>query len=286
MRHGERDLTRQSLKSLDLLLEREIQKSRFKICLCLYDFQTKQWVEKNAGQTLYPASLIKLLYLLTALEQLERGILSLTDKHILTDADKYVGTTKVTGSGSLQFAEIGSSYTVAELLRLMISASDNIAANIVLDLVRPEAVSAMAARLGLTKTRGTRKMYALESSLPPNLSTARELTELLVALENKQVCGEGLKNLAVSMMLETENKQRIGRYIHNKDALVANKVGTVDHMVGDMALLYFDNRPPVALTVIISIPPLRLQVGKAIGRRVAAKTIGRFASIVVKELQK
>ena len=38
----------------------------------------------------------------------------------------------------------------------MISASDNIAANIV-HLVRPEAVSAMAARLGLTKTRGTRK---------------------------------------------------------------------------------------------------------------------------------
>ena len=70
MRHGERDLTRQSLKSLDLLLEREIQKSRFKISLCLYDFQTKQWVEKNAGQTLYPSSLIKLLYLLTALEQL------------------------------------------------------------------------------------------------------------------------------------------------------------------------------------------------------------------------
>ena len=201
MRHGERDLTRQSLKSLDLLLEREIQKSRFKISLCLYDFQTKQWVEKNAGQTLYPASLIKLLYLLTALEQLERGILSLTDKHILTDADKYVGTTKVTGSGSLQFAEIGSSYTVAELLRLMISASDNIAANIVLDLVRPEAVSAMAARLGLTKTRGTKNVCP-GSSLPPNLSTAR--ADRVRSLWRTQVCGEGLKNLAVSMMLETK----------------------------------------------------------------------------------
>jgi hypothetical protein len=87
------------------------------------------------------------------------------------------------------------------------------------------------------------------------------------------------------MMLETENKQRIGRYIHNKDALVANKVGTVDHMVGDMALLYFPHRPPLALTIMISLSPCRLAVVNAMARRAAGAAIGRLASRIVKELR-
>lgn len=284
MKHEEMDKAKQNIDKLNFLLEREVKKRGFDISLCLYDFSTGLWVEKNAHTQIYPASLIKMLYFLTALERLERGVLSLTDRHILREEDKYAGTTKVAGSGSLQFAEAGSVYTVKELLSLMISASDNIATNIMLDIIGCQAITAMASRLGLLNTRGTRKMFALDSPVPPNTSTARELTEMLIALENKQVCGENLKNLAVSMMIETENKNRIARYLINSDVLVANKIGTVDHMVGDMALLYFPQRPPLALTVIIKIPPSRLRVTNAIGRRIAAKTIAHLASTVVREL--
>ncbi|HZK24464.1 MAG TPA: serine hydrolase [Oscillospiraceae bacterium] len=286
MKHEELDKARQNFNKLNMLLARKAKNRGLQTSLCLYDFLTKQWIEKDADNRLYPASLIKILYLLTVLDQVEQGVLALNDSYTFSEQDKYAGSTKVTGAGSLQFTEAGGIYTVEELLKMMISASDNVAANIVLDLVGPQAVAAMTTRLGLSQTRGTRKMYALDSPLPPNSSTARELTELLIALENREVCGEKLKDLAVSMMLHTENKNRIGRYLKSNSVLVANKVGTVDHMVGDMALIYFPSRPPVALTIMVTIPPCRLAIANALARRAAARTISRLASLVVKELQK
>jgi beta-lactamase class A len=275
---------RQKRNKLQLLLARKAQKSRLPLSLCLYDFSTGLWVEVNARKKIYPASLIKVLYLLTALKRLEQGHLSLDDRHVLTEQDKYAGNTRVAGTGILQFAKAGSSYTVEELLNLMISESDNVAANIILDLLGPQAITAMAAQLGLENTGGTRKMYDLESTQPANSSTARELTQMLVALENNLVCGQALKEFAVSMLLQTKNKSRIGRYLARSGIRAANKAGTVDRMVGDMALLYFPNRPPAALTVLVEIPAIRPVFVKKLNHLAAEKIIGRLARAAVKEL--
>jgi len=269
-----------------LLLDREVEKSAYDISLCLYDFATGLWVERNARKQLYPASLIKILYLLTALCLVERGALSLGDSYTLTEKDKYAGKTRIAGTGILQSAAAGNRYTVEELLSLMICLSDNIAANIILELAGPQEVQAMAARLGLTGTRGTRKMFDLESSLPPNASTARELTEMLVALENGQLFGETMKDLALALLGRTKNKDRIGRYLRTSGVLVANKTGTVPHMVGDMALLYFPDRPPAALTIMVELPPSRFALANKFRRLAAAKTIGRLAFTAVNELRK
>ncbi len=250
---------------------------RAELSLSLYDFATGEWIDLNAGKPVYPASLIKSLLLLTALEQVHRGNLSLEDTYLLTAADKYAGGTPVTGTGILQFAAEGNIYTVEELLELMVSLSDNIASNIVLDLVGQAAVEAMAGRLELENTRATRKMYDLDSSHPSNVSTARDLTGILIALEEGNVCGKELSRKGIAMMLRTDNKQRIARYVKPRQAKVANKIGTVSRLIGDMALIYFPDRPPVALSILVSDPPDQQEAEREIGRLAATvvKTLGR-----------
>ncbi len=245
------------------------------VSLCLYDFATGRWINLNANKPVYPASLIKSLLLLTALDQVHQGNLSLEDAYLLTIADKFAGNTAVTGSGVLQFAPEGNIYTVRELLELMVGLSDNIASNIVLDIVGPAAVEAMVRRLALDCTRASRKMYDLGSPLPANVSTARDLTMILLELEKGDLCGKELSRAGIAMMLRTDNKQRIARYVKPYQAKVANKIGTVSGLIGDMALIYFPHRPPVALTVLVCNPP---------DQQKAERIIGRFASIVVKTL--
>ena len=264
-----------ALERLQRTLQEQAAAGRAEISLSLFDFGSGEWIGFNADRPVYPASLIKSLILLTALEQVHRGNLSLEDTYLLTAADKYAGDTPVTGSGTLQFAPEGNIYTVEELLALMVGLSDNIASNIVLDLVGPAAVDAMAVRLGLDNTRATRKMYDLGSSLPANVSTARDLAVILVALEKGNICGERLSRIGIAMMLHTDNKQRIARYIKPRQAKVANKIGTVSGLIGDMALLYFPHRPPVALSILVKNPP---------DEREAEKEIGRIAATVVQIL--
>ncbi len=263
---GPRDLVQ-----LKEILDRESREVSLDVSLSLYDFASGEEIEINGSKPLYPASMIKTLLLLATLEQVETGKLCLQDVYILKDEDKIAGETPVSGSGMLQFAEAGIPYTIEELLMLMISISDNVATNILYEKVGLQDIEAMALRLKLEQTAFTRKMYDLSSPYPSNVSTAKDLTKILIALEKREVLGTELSKLGVKMMLETVDKERIGRYI-NEELPVANKVGTVSGVIGDMALIYFPHRPPIALTAAVKNP---------YDQEEAARFIGRLAELVV-----
>ena len=76
------------------------------------------------------------------------------------------------------------------------------------------------------------------------------------------------------MMVNTADKERIGRYIAGK-TVVANKVGTDSDLLGDMALIYFSERPPIALTIAVTEPP---------DQERAANFIGELAALIVSYL--
>lgn len=260
-----------ALAALEDDLRTQITAGGLQVRLCLYDYATDEWISLEAHRLFYPASMIKTLLLLTALEQADQGRLSLDSSYCLKESDKYNGNTPVTGTGILQFADAGSLYTLEELLALMVSLSDNVATNIIFERLGPKSCAATAQRLDLKKSAFTRKMYDLESDLPSNVATAYELTQMLLALQNRKIAGEALTRKGIGMMAATADKGRIGRYIRDR-VVVANKVGTVNGVVGDMALLYFPERPPLALTVVVENPS---------GQDEAAALIGRLAKLIV-----
>lgn len=263
-----------TLTALRTKLVEEIYKNDHRMSLSFCDLSSGCEIEFNGEKPLYPASMIKTLLLLTALEKIESGSMSLEDIYFLKEKDKSAGGTPVKGSGILQFAEVGTVYTVKELLRLMISISDNVATNILYEIVGRTYLEAVALMLKLEQTVFFRKMYDLSSPLPSNVSSARDLTRMLVTLEKGNIIGPELKKIAVEMMLDTVNKERIGRYI-SKKATVANKVGTVSGIFGDMALIYLPQHPPLALTIIVRNPQDSEEAARFIGK-LAELTVGCF----------
>lgn len=261
--------------ALESDLKKQIASSGLQTRLCLYDYAADEWILLEAHCPLYPASMIKMLLLLTALEQAEKGNILLDEPFELGESDKYAGGTRVAGTGILQFAGAGGLYSLEDLLTLMVSRSDNVATNIVFDRIGTEKCAALARRLGLDSSAFNRKMYDLESELPSNVSTAYELARMLTALQNREIAGDALSRKGIGMMAAAVDKGRIGRFAGAR-AVVANKVGTVSGVVGDMALLFFPERPPLALTVVVENPP---------DREEAAAFIGRLAWMIVEALR-
>lgn len=243
----------ENLTVLHRLLKRKIEERPFAVKLSLYDFATGGQIKIDAHERFVPASMIKTLLLLTVLKQADRGDISLAESYLLSESDKYVGETAVAGAGRLQFAANGTAHSIEELLSLMISLSDNVATNILFDRIGAREISGTARLLELEKTAFTRKMYDHRSLLPLNKATAFELTRMLLALENAEIFSKELSEKGIRMMLATED-HRIGRYL-GEYTKVANKVGTDSAFIGDMALLYFPERAPLALTIAVVEPP-------------------------------
>ncbi len=98
----------------------------------------------NAGQSFEAASVIKLALLAEAAARVSEGSLDLSERWSLTSR------ALAAGSGVLGDFEPGLNPSNRDLLRLMISVSDNTAANLFIDRFGHEAVNARMRRLGLS----------------------------------------------------------------------------------------------------------------------------------------
>jgi beta-lactamase class A len=97
---------------------------------------------------------------------------------------------QVGGSGVLQyFADGSSQVSLEDLAMLMITLSDNTAANLLIDQVGMDAVNRTMGDLGFSHTRLQRKMIQPEASLrgEENLSTPAEAAELMARLARCQL---------------------------------------------------------------------------------------------------
>jgi beta-lactamase class A len=98
---------------------------------------------RNGERRFRAASTIKLPIMIEAYRQSERGELSLDDRYVLRDEDR------TPGSGVLGHLHAGLELTVADLLSLMISVSDNTATNLLIDRMGLGAVNATMRSLGM-----------------------------------------------------------------------------------------------------------------------------------------
>lgn len=220
------------------------------IRVSVYDFSKDLSVSYNGTEKFYPASLTKTLNLLCFLEEVQIGNLNLNSIYTLEESDKYVNESEVVGSGNIRFEDEGTEYTYKDILKRMVSLSDNVAANITLDILGIDKINSLSKRFEIEDTMIHRKFYEMNVPKPVNYSTAVDLNKMLILLENRLVLDDDLSSLGIRFMKETYNKDRIARYAPDS-VTVANKIGFLSRLSGDMAIIYFENREPIALTIFI-----------------------------------
>lgn len=239
----------------------------------LYDFETGETISHNEDVRVFPASLIKTLVLLVFLEEVNHGRQSLDNLHILEKRDLYAGGNRVRGTGFLQHQQPGIQYAHWELLSLMISESDNVATNIIIRLLGKERVNRRAQAYGLMDTRLTRLMF--EPGTPSaTFSTMKDMVSLLVLLENRKLIDGELYRKAI-LLHRNAQKHRIGKHLM-EEVVVANKIGDTATRVADMALIYFPDRKPLVLAVMV-----KTRDGTRISAVKNDEVIARFAKYLL-----
>lgn len=212
-------------------------------------------VSVDGDRPVQTASVIKLTLMLQAMKQVQAGKLELTTPLPLTKANQ------VEGSGILQFLTPGLELSLHDAITLMITLSDNTATNMIIDRVGLAPTNAMLARMGLRNTYFYKKVFQPPTGPVPadqkkfglGKTTPREMAQLV---ERIWRCDLGDRPLCLAMitaMREQQDHNMVPRFLEGGDTsdglpAIADKIGTLDDVRNDVALVYTRSGP-----VILSI---------------------------------
>ncbi len=227
----------------------------------------------NAGTEMPAASTIKIPVMVEVFQQLGAGSFDLNTKLRLRRSDKDWG------SGDLAGARVGSSYTVARLLALMIDVSDNTATNMLIRRVGRQRINATMIRLGLTHTRlsdfirtqGSMIRWALRSS-------PADMAHLLGAMAKDQLIDQWSSRQMIAILRGQHYNGLLPAPLPAGTS-VAHKTGTLHDTLNDVGIVYEGEAPYV---IAVMTTDLRtLDSGRRFIRhvsRLAYDALGKFAS--------
>jgi len=219
------------------VLEDEIKKElngfAGEAAIVIKDLNTGWQIRINQDKLFASASLVKIPIMAACFYAANEGRIKLQDILTLKAAHK------VSGTGILKDAPVGAEFTIEELIQLMISESDNTAANMLIECLGFDYLNNCFKKLGLKDTNISRAMmdFISRGKGRENFTSASDLAFLLDEIYNT-----GLINRAYSQMcLELLKKQKIKDRIPVKlpaHIPVAHKTGLEKGICHDAGIVF------------------------------------------------
>ncbi|GAB4228389.1 MAG: class A beta-lactamase [Elainellaceae cyanobacterium] len=218
--------------------------------------ETGESVSLNGNQRFPMQSVYKLPIAMAVLAQVDRRNLKL-DQKIQIQASDIVQDSQVLNENSQ-----GMEYSLAELLKYMVSDSDNTACDVLLKLLGgPKIVTEYLQNLGVNNINvaNTEKELRQDSSLQyRNNATPDAAVVLLRALHEGQGLSESSQALLLQLMTETSTGLKRIKGLLPNGAVVAHKTGTsatvngVTAATNDVGLVTLPNGQHLAIAVFVS----------------------------------
>jgi beta-lactamase class A len=209
----------------------------------------RAYVRVDAGAQIYPASMIKTPIAVAVASAVETGRLGWADR-ILVDA------ANMTPNDAPSPLMPGAAATVRELVELMLSRSDNVATNLLIDCVGRTTATSAVVDLGFPQTAIRRK---LSGALPliddpaatgRNVHPAREACELFARIAAGDVPGAGLIGTALAAQYWNT---KLSAGLDPGDQF-AHKTGDTDEVSHDGGILTLASGERYALAVYTTLP--------------------------------
>lgn len=115
-----------------------------KVGIYIQNINTGAWLGINERENFIPASLLKVPIAMGIYKKIETGDLNIDDELVVEDVDIDGG------AGVVERFAAGQSYTVRELLEMMLSLSDNTAKNILKRNLKPEELNIVFTHVGIS----------------------------------------------------------------------------------------------------------------------------------------
>lgn len=205
-----------------------IDSDKLKYAFVFKNLNTGDIINFNENVVVPSASTIKLFIMVCALQKVKEGVLSLEQR------------IEIDGKYDIESVlEKGNSYSLEELITYMIVKSDNIAANLLIDILGLEDINKYIKSLGINNTLLQRKMIDHDSNKAgkDNYTTAYDLTHFLELLYNKKVIDNDYSNMMIDIIKQQEKKYLM-RYYMPEDIIVANKTGNLKGVKNDAGIVY------------------------------------------------
>ncbi len=227
------------------------------ISVAAYDFNTGQEIFIHADESFHPASTIKVHVMMEVFHQADQGLLSLEDGiPILNSFTSVADGSKFSllesdDSEQTLYPRMGENESIAELTRLMIVRSSNLATNILLEKIGAQRVDDFIRSLGI---QGVKVIRGVEDNVAyrlgmNNSATARGLMQTMKLIADKKVVSKQASEKMIELLLGQEFNESIPALLP-KSVRVAHKTGWTGDVYHDTGIVYPENRKPYALAIM------------------------------------
>ena len=195
-----------------------------------HDLHTGRSWGWNAEVDFPAASVIKVPIMLAVLQAAQGGQLSL-DQKVMVEFRHHVG-----GAGVLFELHDGVQLTVLDLCRLMIVVSDNVASNLLLDLLPEGALVNLFRQLGMHRTVLGRRFMEQPRLGHDNRTTAYDMGLCMAALARGEILDRTHTNQAMSILRRQQFREKIPLMLP-PELSVAHKTGELDGVRHDVGII-------------------------------------------------
>ncbi len=189
---------------------------------------------RNGDRKFGAASTVKIPLMIEIFRQIDRGERSLDDEYVLKAEDVAVG------SGVMLHLHHGMTFTLNDLIYLMISISDNTATNILIDMAGIDAVNRTMRDLGMANSNLGRKMKGrpAQGDEQENWATPNDYALVVQSLLDGRAASEDSCRKMVAMLERQQNSNRISRYLPERDDIRwGSKTGSVKGVTNDTGFI-------------------------------------------------
>ncbi len=270
------------------------------------DLSTGESYAHDAHRRFPPASVMKVAVMVELFHQAAAGRVSLDDRHTIHDGLCRHGTrTEVTA--------VGTTWSLRDLARLMIAQSDNVATDLVLEIIGVAPINQTMDALGLTDTRVGMSMgrwhYLIvglgDAPINPendeemnararskridfdgpgyadtpanNLASAHDAAEILTRLHAGTLVSAEASAQMLDLLRACDNRSMIPHHL-DPHVPVAHKIGVSSHLRADVGIVELPGRPVIIAALTYAANQGDLKPGPIL--------IGDIARTVVKGNEK
>lgn len=218
------------IETLKQNIEKFIAARDEKISLVFLDLKNNSnYIYINEKETFPSASTIKVLIMAETLNEVMKGRLNLHEKIEVKNSDKV--------DYSIITCLENNTYTLLDVLTLMIISSDNTATNILIDLIGMEKINKYADEISLKNTRLRRKMMDIKAAKEgrENITSAFDMLSLFEKIYKHKILNSDMCKLMIKILNENTDYEMLLRYLPN-DIKCAHKTGDLDNLNHDIGI--------------------------------------------------
>ena len=220
-------------KDLSSMLRAETKGFRGVSGIVVKDLDNGFVFQHNENELFPSASLAKIPVMAAVYKAVDEGNLDLEKGIVLKARDK------LSGSGKLKNVAPGAVFSVEELVKLMVSISDNTATNMITNVLGMKYINISITEFGLNSSRLSRRVadYDARARGLENYTTAGDMALILEKMYRGELVSGETSMVCLDILLDQKSHDRIPKYLP-KDVLVAHKTGLEKSVCHDAGIVF------------------------------------------------